>query len=91
MCIRHRPRPDPELKSVVQKLAEYSQQIFVMTQQSIKILMEDYDIPEEKLALIQHGTHMVAWKSPEQVKEKIRFRGEADLIYIWFTGRRQKH
>ncbi|HEY9184263.1 MAG TPA: glycosyltransferase [Salegentibacter sp.] len=80
------PRPNPELKSVVQKLVEYSHQIFVMTQQSIKILVSDYNIPKEKLALIEHGTHMVAWKSPEEVKEKYGLQGRLVLSTFGLLG-----
>ncbi|WP_093405193.1 glycosyltransferase [Salegentibacter flavus] len=80
------PRPNPELKSVVQKLVKYSHQIFIMTQQSVKILVEDYGIPEEKLALIEHGTHMVAWKSPEEVKEKYGFQGRLVLSTFGLLG-----
>ncbi|WP_081209103.1 glycosyltransferase [Salegentibacter sediminis] len=80
------PNPNPELKSVVQKLAAFSKVIFVMTQESVKILREAYDIREEDLELIQHGTHMVAWKSPEEVKEKYGFKGRLVLSTFGLLG-----
>lgn len=80
------PRPNPELQLVVQKLADYSRLIFVMTHQSVKILVEDYNIAEEKMELIEHGTHMVAWKSPEEVKEKHGFQGKLILSTFGLLG-----
>lgn len=80
------PGPNPELKAVVQKLVEFSELIFVMTHQSAKILTEDYKVPESKLEIIQHGTHMVAWKSPEEVKEKYGFQGRLLMSTFGLLG-----
>ncbi|MGY5848822.1 glycosyltransferase [Salegentibacter sp. F14] len=80
------PRPNPELKLVVQKLAGYSKQIFVMTHQSVKILVEDYEIPEETLVLIEHGTHMVEWTSSEEVKKKYGLEGRLVLSTFGLLG-----
>ena len=80
------PKPNPELKAVVQKLVEASELIFVMTHQSARILMEDYDVPKSKLELIQHGTHLVAWKSPDEVKKKYGFQGRLLLSTFGLLG-----
>lgn len=80
------PSPNPELKTVVQKLVEFSELIFVMTHQSAKMLKEDYKVPESKLEIIQHGTHMVAWKFPEKVKEKYGFQGRLLMSTFGLLG-----
>lgn len=64
------PGPNEELKKVVCKLDKYVSSIIVMTQQSAKILMEDYGISSEKIKIIPHGTHLNEWRDNTEIKKK---------------------
>jgi len=67
--------PKDERKVLVQKIAELSSQVIVMTQLSFDILKDEYQIPEEKIANISHGTHLIK-PVPLNLKETIPFKGK---------------
>ena len=64
------PNPNEELKNVVRTLNYYASGIVVMTKQSAKILIDDYQIAAEKITIIPHGTHLIAWKEKNEIKKK---------------------
>ncbi|MBC7650284.1 MAG: glycosyltransferase, partial [Deinococcales bacterium] len=64
------PQPDELLKIKVQRIAEVGTSIVVMTNASAKILINDYDIPSEKISVIAHGTHLVPHLNKEILKKK---------------------
>jgi len=68
-------QPDSKRKIVVQKIVEFSSKVIVMTQLSEKILREEYQIPEEKVTVIPHGTHLI---KPLRLNEKedVPFNGK---------------
>lgn len=51
--------PDDERKALVQRIASLSSKVIVMTRLSSHILHEEYHIPEDKLSMIPHGTHLI--------------------------------
>jgi glycosyltransferase involved in cell wall biosynthesis len=53
------PNPNPELLKVVQSIATLSNGLVVMTQNSANILVNEYDVPADKITVIAHGTHLV--------------------------------
>src|SRR5512135_443653 len=53
------PCPDIQLKIKVQNIANTCQSIVVMTNNSEKVLIEDYEVPKQKIDVIAHGTHLV--------------------------------
>lgn len=67
------PRVDETFKKNVQEIAEYSDEILVMTQSSSSILSDEYGIDEEKISVIAHGTHLVAHTDKHFLKEKYGF------------------
>jgi len=64
------PHPDAKLKSNVKAIAAICGSIIVMTHTSSDILMDDYDVPREKISVIAHGTHLVTHLSEEFLKLK---------------------
>ncbi len=52
-------KPSDARKEVVQKITELSSQVIVMTKLSAQILKNEYQISEEKIKLIPHGTHLI--------------------------------
>lgn len=64
------PRPDGAFREKVQHLVDACESVIVMTHNSAKLLINDYDIPEEKIAVIAHGTHLVQHLDEVCLKEK---------------------
>ena len=64
------PEPGEKRLSVIQAIAHLSKKITVMTQNSANILMNEYHIDANKIAVIPHGTHPVPWRGKEEMKRK---------------------
>ncbi|RKS53651.1 glycosyltransferase involved in cell wall biosynthesis [Gillisia mitskevichiae] len=64
------PDPNPELKTIVLKLASKCRYITVMTNKSANILIEDYKIDAKKIQIIPHGTHSINWIENLEIKKK---------------------
>jgi hypothetical protein len=62
------PNPNETLKDNVQQISNASDSIIVMTKASAKILVDDYDIAVEKIAIIPHGTHLVEYTEKKNTK-----------------------
>ena len=64
------PHPDEQLKLKIQEIAACCESIVVMTQNSSEILIKDYQIKRQKIAVIAHGTHLVPHLSKKYLKKK---------------------
>ena len=51
--------PSDERRSVVQQIAKISSRVVLMTNLSAKTLRSDYQIKEDKIKVIPHGTHLI--------------------------------
>jgi len=71
-------QPDSKRKIVVQKIVEFSSKVIVMTQLSEKILREEYQIPEEKVTVIPHGTPVL---NPYDSMKKKTFLSMGNSLY----------
>ena len=80
------PNPDNNLKAIVKLLCSYSQAIFVMTNKSKNILMDDYGISEEHIAFVPHGTHLVDYESTDQAKKKFQLEDRLVLSTFGLLG-----
>jgi glycosyltransferase involved in cell wall biosynthesis len=69
------PHPDERLKLKVQQIAAACESIVVMTQNSAGILTTDYSLPQEKISVIAHGTHLVPHLSKKFLKLKYGLKG----------------
>ncbi|MEN2398792.1 glycosyltransferase [Flavobacterium sp. MC2016-06] len=78
--------PNSELKTIVQLLLSYSNSVFVMTNRSKEILMRDYDIKEETITYMPHGTHIVVYETPAQAKEKLEIQDRIVLSTFGLLG-----
>jgi len=81
------PKPDDKRLQVVKAISGYSKKIVVMTSSSKDILMNDYGIPEEKIKVVPHGTHLVLWKRKEIAKEKFGINHRPILSTFGLLGR----
>lgn len=64
------PNPDAVLLSMMQQINSFATSLVVMTQTSLKILVQDYAIDPQKITVIPHGTHLVEHTSKLLLKEK---------------------
>ncbi len=78
--------PNNELKTFVKLLLSYSNSVFVMTNQSKEILMRDYDIAEEVITCVPHGTHIVIYETPDQAKQKFNIQDRKVLSTFGLLG-----
>lgn len=68
------PKPNNKLKENVQSIASVSNSIIVMTKTSEQLLINDYDVPQQKIKEIAHGTHLVKHLSEAFLKEKYKLK-----------------
>lgn len=73
------PNPDESLKLRVQQLSNVSKSVIVMTNDSAKILVRDYEIKEQKILVIPHGTHLVSHADKEFLKGNYELTGRTIL------------
>jgi glycosyltransferase involved in cell wall biosynthesis len=78
----HTVLPNPEdwderekLIKVTQKIAEKANAIIVMTASAAKLLVEIYGVPAEKINVIPHGVHHIAFPSKSKAKAKLNLEG----------------
>lgn len=71
--------PVASLKKYLLELTNACAAIIVMTQVSKRILLEDYQIEEDKIEVIPHGTHLVAHQDKRLLKDKYRVTGRRIL------------
>ena len=69
------PNPSRELKEKVQNICMRVSSIIVMTKFSASILMNEYEIDENLITVINHGTHLVKSSDREVLKTKYRVQG----------------
>ena len=73
------PKPDVAKQKLVCEMAKAVDSIVVMTKNAGKILISDYEIDEQKIDVIAHGTHLVPHLDKTFLKEKYRLRGKKVL------------
>ena len=73
------PHPDEALKLKIRNIAVACASIVVMTHNSAGILTHDYCVPEEKITVIPHGTHLVPHLSKDFLKKKYGLTGRKVL------------
>ncbi len=69
------PNPNPQLKNNVETMASLCDSIVAMTKNSADILIRDYNVDENKVSEIAHGTHLVPHTDRNILKEKYGFTG----------------
>ena len=80
------PNPGLELKSFVQVLISYANSIFVMTKKSQDILKEVYSVDEKIITYIPHGTHIVNYAEPIEIKKKFNLEDRTLLSTFGLLG-----
>ncbi len=76
------PSPDSKRLKIVQTIALLADRIIVMTKNSARLLQEDYQIDNDKVCIISHGTHE---KNRTNVLElKARYNLKRKLVLTTF-------
>ncbi|AWH86458.1 mannosyltransferase [Flavobacterium album] len=73
------PNPNEEFKANVQHILNRVDSLIVMTNNAADILVRDYIIDRDKIAVIPHGTHLVAHTDKNELKRKYGFEGRKVL------------
>lgn len=80
------PAPNELLKANVQQMAGIAQSVIVMTNSSAKILINDYGLSPQKIAIIRHGTHLVPHSDNYLLKKKYTLSGKKVLSTFGLLG-----
>jgi glycosyltransferase involved in cell wall biosynthesis len=80
------PHPDEHLKEKVKSIAAACQSIVVMTHTSENILIGDYGVPQEKISVIAHGTHLVSHPTKKSLKLKYGLKDRSVLTTFGLLG-----
>lgn len=80
------PKPDQKLKEKVKEISSFSKSIIVMTGISADILINDYDIPSEKITVIPHGTHLLPFIDKISLKTKYGLKDKKVLSTFGLLG-----
>jgi len=73
------PNPGEQLKLKISSIADVCESIIVMTHKSAEILINEYGIPDQKITIIAHGTHLVPHLSKAILKRKYGLTGRRVL------------
>jgi glycosyltransferase involved in cell wall biosynthesis len=66
------PAPDPKRLKLVQTIGLLADKLIVMTQNSARLLKEDYRLDENKMIIIPHGTHHNSTVDTKVLKAKYK-------------------
>ncbi|MEP7263881.1 MAG: glycosyltransferase [Bacteroidota bacterium] len=69
------PRPDEAFRLQFVNIIAACNSVVVMTNNSSQILINDYQVPKEKINVIAHGTHLVQHLDKLSLKEKYNLSG----------------
>jgi glycosyltransferase involved in cell wall biosynthesis len=61
--------PSVERRAIVQQIAKLSAQLILMTKLSANILKSDYQIDEDKITIIPHGTHLIKPRKLQKLED----------------------
>jgi len=73
------PKPDLHLKKEVKNIIAACKSVIVMTNTSANILINEYGVHTQKIAVIPHGTHLVQHINEQILKTKFKLSGRKVL------------
>ncbi|MGB9856658.1 MAG: glycosyltransferase family 4 protein [Dictyoglomaceae bacterium] len=77
------PQPDEGKRKMIQKIAQRSEKLIVLSNTAVQILNSAYNIPKEKITVIHHGVPIYNSLSKEEAKSKL---GLSDKIVLSTFG-----
>jgi glycosyltransferase involved in cell wall biosynthesis len=73
------PLPDEKRLKIVQAIGLLAEKVIVMTINSARLLKEDYQLSEDKITIIPHGTHVISTVSAKELKNKYDLKNQLVL------------
>lgn len=70
------PNPTKERLSVIQKISQLSNSVIVMTENSRRLLENDYALETPKIEVIPHGVHLVTLKNATDLKKEYQLQNK---------------
>ncbi|MBN1633042.1 MAG: glycosyltransferase family 4 protein [Ignavibacteria bacterium] len=74
-------------KVIVQELSKKANKVIVMSKKAVKFLLDIYDIPEEKIEVIEHGVPVSKVFHRETAREKFNFSNKTALFTFGLLSR----
>ncbi|QGY46480.1 glycosyltransferase [Maribellus comscasis] len=78
--------PSYNEKAVLKEICKMAGKIVVMSHKAIEFLVGIYDVPKEKIALIEHGVPDIRF-NPEKSKKEFKLESKKVLLTFGFIGR----
>jgi glycosyltransferase involved in cell wall biosynthesis len=78
--------PSYNEKAVLQEICKMANKIVVMSHKAIEFLITIYNVPEEKIVLIEHGVPDIHF-SPEKSKKEFKLDCKKVILTFGFIGR----
>ena len=78
--------PSYNEKAVLKEICKMAHKIVVMSHKAVDFLVGIYDVPKEKIALIEHGVPDIHF-SPEKSKKEFKLENRKVLLTFGFIGR----
>lgn len=78
--------PTNEQLKVVKELSEHTSFLIVMSQRAVKMLVDVYGIPKEKIKYIPHGAHDVPFLDTAYYKDKFRLSEKKVILTFGLLG-----
>jgi len=79
-------KPSYNEKAVLQEICKMAHKIVVMSHKAVEFLTSIYNVPKEKIALIEHGVPDIHF-SPEKSKKEFKLENKKVLFTFGFIGR----
>ena len=78
--------PSYNEKAILQEICKMAHKVVVMSHKAIEFLVNIYNVPEEKIVLIEHGVPDIHF-SPEKSKKEFKLESKKVLLTFGFIGR----
>jgi len=78
--------PSYNEKAVLKEICKMASKIVVMSRKAVNFLVSIYDVPKEKIALIEHGVPDIHF-NPEKSKKEFKLEKKKVLLTFGFIGR----
>jgi len=72
--------PNLDQRVVMHKIAARSERLIVMSQYSLRVLQEVFNVPAEKIELIPHGIRDLPFEQPDIYKKRFSCQGKSVLL-----------
>jgi glycosyltransferase involved in cell wall biosynthesis len=78
--------PSYNEKAILKGICKMARKIVVMSHKAVEFLVDIYDVPKEKIALIEHGVPDIHF-NPEKSKKEFKLKNKKVLLTFGFIGR----